>query len=79
MIEDGSEEESNMEIGHKFLTDIQKLIKDRAAGIHPKAVQERLEHSSINVTFTTHSSVLPDIQDEAADKLDKYLTLPDTN
>jgi integrase len=47
-----------------------------SAGIHPKAVQERLGHSSINLTLTTYSSVLPDIQDEAADKLDKYLAQP---
>lgn len=32
------------------------------AGIHPKIVQERLGHSSINVTLDTYSHVLPNLQ-----------------
>jgi len=47
-----------------------------SANVHPKVVQERLGHSSITLTLDTYSSVLPDIQDEAVDKLDKYLTRP---
>lgn len=33
------------------------------AGIQPKIVQERLDHSSINVTLDTYSHVLPNLQD----------------
>ncbi|MGN7167921.1 tyrosine-type recombinase/integrase [Paenibacillus cellulositrophicus] len=33
------------------------------AGIHPKIVQERLGHSSINVTLDTYSHVLPNLQE----------------
>jgi len=33
------------------------------AGIHPKIVQERLGHSSINVTLDTYSHVLPNMQE----------------
>jgi len=39
-------------------------------GIHPKVVSERLGHSTINITLDTYSHVMPDMQDEAADKLD---------
>jgi integrase len=44
-----------------------------SANVHPKVVQERLGHSSITLTLDTYSSVLPDIQDEAADKLERYI------
>ncbi|MFZ4197569.1 tyrosine-type recombinase/integrase [Paenibacillus sp. NPDC058898] len=33
------------------------------AGIHHKIVQERLGHSSINVTLDTYSHVLPNLQE----------------
>ena len=39
-------------------------------GIHPKVVQERLGHSSIKITLDTYSHVLPNMQAEAADKLE---------
>lgn len=39
-------------------------------GIHPKIVQERLGHSNINLTLDTYSHVLPDMQKEAAAKID---------
>jgi integrase len=42
-------------------------------GVHPKIVSERLGHSSIQITLNTYSSVLPDLQSEAAQKLDKAL------
>ena len=47
-----------------------------SANVHPKVVQERLGHSTITLTLDTYSSVLPDIQDEAAEKLDVYLSHP---
>lgn len=40
-----------------------------AAGIHPKVVQERLGHSSINITMDTYSHVVNGLQQEAADRL----------
>jgi integrase len=40
-------------------------------GVHPKVVQERLGHTTIGVTLDVYSHVLPDMQAEAADKLDQ--------
>jgi integrase len=37
------------------------------AGIHPKVVQERLGHKTINITLDTYSHVLPDMQESAAE------------
>jgi integrase len=39
-------------------------------GEHPKVVQERLGHSTISVTMDVYSHVLPDMQRQAAEKLD---------
>lgn len=39
-------------------------------GVHPKVVQERLGHSTIAVTMDVYSHVLPDMQLEAAMKID---------
>ncbi len=36
------------------------------AGTHPKIVQEILGHSSVSLTLSTYSHVLPDMQGEAA-------------
>jgi integrase len=47
-------------------------------GIHPKVVQERLGHSDISLTLNTYSHVLPDIQEEAAEKID-LLLMPNGN
>ncbi|MEK5450980.1 tyrosine-type recombinase/integrase [Paenibacillus sp. FSL R7-0331] len=33
------------------------------AGVHPKIVQERLGHSSINITLDTYSHILPNLQE----------------
>lgn len=42
-------------------------------GVHPKVVQEMLGHSQINLTLDTYSHVLPDIQREAAEKMNDIL------
>jgi integrase len=42
-------------------------------GIHPKIVQERLGHSSIEVTLDTYSHVAPGLQEAAAAKFDEGL------
>lgn len=38
-------------------------------GVHPKVVQEILGHSQISLTMDTYSHMLPELQDEAAEKL----------
>ena len=39
-------------------------------GIHPKIVQERLGRADISLTLNTYSHVLPNMQEEAAEKFD---------
>jgi integrase len=43
-------------------------------GVHPKVVQERLGHSTISVTMDTYSHVMPTLQRDAADRLERALT-----
>ncbi|MCM3130076.1 site-specific integrase [Paenibacillus sp. MER 78] len=43
------------------------------AGIHPKAVSERLGHSSIMIMLDRYSHLFPTLQQEAAEKLDQLL------
>ena len=42
-------------------------------GVHPKIVQERLGHSSIQITLDTYSHVAPGLQQAAAKAFDKLL------
>ncbi|MFC1846669.1 tyrosine-type recombinase/integrase, partial [Chloroflexota bacterium] len=42
-------------------------------GMHPKVVQERLGHSSIQMTIDTYSHVAPGIQEAAANRFDEIL------
>ena len=44
-----------------------------AGGEHPKVVAERLGHSSTVMTMDVYSHVLPDMQEAAADRLEKLL------
>ena len=44
-----------------------------SAGVHPKVVSERLGHASVNITLDTYSHILPDVQGEAADAMDRFL------
>lgn len=44
-----------------------------ALGAHPKAIQERLGHSSITVTLDRYGHLFPGNEDEAAGLLDTYL------
>jgi len=39
-------------------------------GIHPKIVQERLGHSSVQITLDTYSHVAPGLQEAAAKGFD---------
>jgi integrase len=40
-----------------------------AEGVHPKVVQERLGHASIQITLDRYSHVAPGMQEDAAAKL----------
>ena len=42
-------------------------------GVHPKIVQERLGHSSIQVTLDTYSHVAPGLQESAAKAFDNIV------
>jgi len=42
-------------------------------GVHPKIVQERLGHSSIQTTLDTYSHVAPGLQRAAVNKLDDFI------
>ena len=44
-----------------------------SGGVHPKVVSERLGHASISITLDTYSHVLPDMQREAAETIDRIL------
>ena len=44
-------------------------------GIHPKIVQERLGHASIQITLDTYSHIAPGLQEAAANRFDEILTL----
>jgi len=43
-------------------------------GIHPKIVQERLGHSSINITLDTYSHIIPTLQQNAAGQIEAILS-----
>lgn len=43
-------------------------------GIHPKVVQERLGHASIQTTLDTYSHVVPGLQEAAAARFDEAFT-----
>jgi integrase len=47
-----------------------------AAGEHPKVVQERLGHSSIQLTLDTYSHVVPGMQERATERLEAIFTTP---
>ena len=50
-----------------------------AANTHPKVVQERLGHASIQLTLDTYSHVMPSMQDDAAATIDAAMrTGPET-
>ena len=41
--------------------------------VHPKVVSERLGHATVGITLDTYSHVLPNLQEEAARKIDALL------
>jgi integrase len=44
-----------------------------AQGVHPKAIQELLRHSSIQLTMDTYGHLFEVVQRETADKMDEVL------
>ena len=48
-------------------------------GIHPKIVQERLGHSSIQITLDTYSHVAPGLQEAAAMRFDEAVISESNN
>jgi len=42
-------------------------------GVHPKIVQERLGHRSIETTLDTYSHIIPDIQEIATTSIQRSL------
>ena len=44
-----------------------------AAGINAKVVQHRLGHANVSITLNTYTHVLPEMDQEAADKLNQAL------
>ncbi|MGH2363442.1 MAG: tyrosine-type recombinase/integrase [Chloroflexota bacterium] len=45
-----------------------------AQGVHPRVVMETLGHSTIALTMNTYSHVMPELQREAANKMDATLS-----
>ena len=43
------------------------------AGVNPRVVQQRLGHSDVNITLNTYTHVLPEMDIDAAEKLDKII------
>ncbi|WP_242865882.1 hypothetical protein [Desnuesiella massiliensis] len=41
--------------------------------MHPKIVADRLGHSDIKLTLSTYSHILPDIQQQAVNELNKMM------
>jgi integrase len=52
-----------------------QLLKG-AEGEHPKVVQERLGHSSIQLTLDTYSHVVPGMQERATERLEAMFSTP---
>jgi integrase len=48
-----------------------------ALGVHPKAIQELLRHSSIQLTMDTYGHLFEQVQRETAEKMDAVLTAPE--
>jgi integrase len=48
-------------------------------GIHPKVVQERLGHASIQMTLDTYSHVAPGLQEAAANRFEQLINVKHEN
>jgi integrase len=43
------------------------------AGVHPKIVSERLGHASVTLTLDVYSHVMPGMQEDATNQLERLL------
>lgn len=43
------------------------------AGVNPRVVQQRLGHSDVNITLNTYTHVLPEMEVEAVEKLERIM------
>jgi hypothetical protein len=48
-------------------------------GIYPKIFQERLGHADLRMTLNTYSHVIPNMQADAAEKLDELFASVDVS
>lgn len=44
-----------------------------AARVNPKVVQQRLGHSSVMITLDTYSHLVPTLQEDAAERLERAI------
>jgi integrase len=47
-----------------------------AQGVHPRTVMEILGHSQIGITMNLYGHILPELHDEAAEKMDAFFSIP---
>ena len=45
-----------------------------AVGANPKVAQETLGHANVTITLDTYSHLLPNMQDEVAEKVNELLS-----
>ena len=45
-----------------------------AVGTNPKVVQETLGHANVTITLDTYSHLLPNLQEEVAEKVNELLS-----
>ena len=43
-------------------------------GVSPRTIMETLEHSQISLTLNTYAHVMPELQQDAAEKMNAVLT-----
>jgi integrase len=55
----------DLRLGHATM-----LLKQQ---VHPKIVSERLGHATVGITLDVYSHVLPDMQEEAARRIDTVI------
>jgi hypothetical protein len=45
------------------------------AGVNPKAIQEFMDHATIEETFSRYGHLMPGIREDAREKVDAYLEI----
>jgi integrase len=65
-----------LELPRSRLHDLSHATRLLAAGVHPKAVSERLGHSTVAFTMDVYSAVIPSLGRAAADAADQLFGEP---